>query len=99
MFELCHLRSYMLPRPSDSMSSCYYQARSATRLYGPIGFLAPVTVEAKIELWQLKIEWDEPLSDSYCKRWQELACDVEESIKMVLPRQYFTALASIACVY
>jgi len=34
------------------------------RLYDPLGFLAPVTVQAKIllELWQLKIQWDDPLN-------------------------------------
>jgi len=50
-------------------------------------------VQAKIllqKLWQLKINWDDPLNDSHSIRWQELSCNIEESIKMELPRQFFT---------
>ncbi|XP_058798035.1 uncharacterized protein LOC131668142 [Phymastichus coffea] len=43
------------------------------RLYDPLGWLAPVTVLAKIimqDLWIEKCDWDEPLSAEICDRWQ-----------------------------
>ena len=63
----------------------------STRLYDPLGFLAPVTVQVKIlmqELWQQKIKWNEPLDKPYKIRWQKTAREIDESSKVVLPRCY-----------
>jgi len=65
--------------------------QQSSRLYDPLGFLAPITVQAKIllqELWQLKIKWDELLNDSHSMRWQELSCNIEESIKITTVLYY-----------
>jgi len=67
--------------------------KNLPRLYDPLGFLAPVTVQAKIllqEIWQLKIKWDDSLNDSHSVRWQELSYNIKESIKMELPWHFFT---------
>jgi len=67
-----------------------------------LGFLVPVTVQAKIllqELWWLKIKWDDPLNDSHCMKWQDLACNIKESIKMALPQQFFTTTVNKPVLY
>ena len=46
-----------------------------SKLFDPLGFLAPVHVKAKIfvqELWKHKLEWDEPLSEDLLKQWQTI---------------------------
>ena len=43
------------------------------RLFDPLGWLAPITVVAKIimqDLWIEKCEWDEPLSTEIREKWQ-----------------------------
>lgn len=42
------------------------------RLFDPLGWLAPVTVSAKIlmqDLWIQKCEWDSPLPEEFRERW------------------------------
>lgn len=44
------------------------------RLFDPMGFLAPVTIRAKMllqELWTLEIGWDDPVPTSISVRWLE----------------------------
>ncbi|XP_043463826.1 uncharacterized protein LOC122499504, partial [Leptopilina heterotoma] len=45
-----------------------------SRLFDPLGWLAPVTVTAKIlmqDMWILKCEWDSPLPAEIRERWYE----------------------------
>ena len=59
------------------------------KLFGPLGFLAPVLIKAKIllqGLWFHILDWDTPLSDDLLDRW----LDFHETLPMVaeiqLPR-------------
>jgi len=45
--------------------------RSITSMYDPIGLLSPVIIQCKIfmlQLWQLKVNWDDPLTTELKER-------------------------------
>ena len=44
----------------------------SSRIYDPLGFLNPITIQAKIlmqELWRSGVDWDEPLNQEYKNTW------------------------------
>jgi len=50
-----------------------------SKLFDPLGFVAPVVIRAKIlmhTLWQLKVSWDEPLQDNFQVQWKDMANDL-----------------------
>ena len=58
----------------------------------PLGILSPVTVKAKLliqELWQKKLEWDEPLPTELEVKRHNIAQDIQEATKLILPRTFF----------
>ena len=44
------------------------------------------------ELWKKRIEWDEPIEESFQHRWRKIAQDIIEATNMVIPQQYFPSL-------
>ena len=69
----------------------------ASKTYDPLGFISPVTVKAKLfiqELWQRKLEWDEPLPTELEAKWDDIAQDIQEASKLVLPRRFFSQVQS-----
>lgn len=61
----------------------------AARLYDPNGYLAPVTVTAKIiiqRLWQSKCGWDVKAPDSIAKDWKKFIDDLPNMAKIKIPR-------------
>jgi Pao retrotransposon peptidase/Family of unknown function (DUF5641)/Protein of unknown function (DUF1759)/Putative peptidase (DUF1758)/Integrase zinc binding domain/Integrase core domain len=57
-------------------SSIVFTKRSMSsdiaRLFDPLGLVGPVIVEAKCQLqrlWELKIDWDDPIDGAEAKRW------------------------------
>ena len=74
-----------------SLTSKREVLQHASRLYDPLGFLAPVTIQAKIfmqELWKQNLSWDEPLNEALRHTWYKIAQEIQRSINMVLPRRY-----------
>ena len=61
-----------------------------SKIYDPIGLIAPVVINFKLfqELCQLKLLWDEPLSDPLKERWKKLALGLWVKNMLKIPRCY-----------
>ena len=67
--------------------------RESSKIYDPLGITTPVSMNAKIliqELWQINLDWDEPLDEPTKTRWLRIADDIREATKISIPRRYFT---------
>jgi len=65
----------------------------ASKIYDPLGFLSPITIQAKIliqGLWQSGVDWDEPIHQTHRKTWFHIAKDLQETTNITIPRCYFT---------
>ncbi|XP_046145612.1 uncharacterized protein LOC123988898 [Osmia bicornis bicornis] len=59
------------------------------RLFDPLGFLAPLTIRAKIllqELWLEQLGWDEPLPPSTALRWTTFRTELQDLSDLHIPR-------------
>ncbi|GFX43732.1 integrase catalytic domain-containing protein [Trichonephila clavipes] len=59
------------------------------RLFDPLGFLGPILTKAKLilqKLWVLKLEWDEPLSNSIAKEWNDFVSTLPVIQNIHVPR-------------
>ncbi|XP_076298585.1 uncharacterized protein LOC143217827 [Lasioglossum baleicum] len=59
------------------------------RLFDPLGWLAPITVTAKIlmqDLWITKCDWDETLSTDLRERWLQYCSSLSELSKLTINR-------------
>ena len=73
--------------------------RESSKIHDPLGLIARVSVNAKIlmqDIWQLNVDWDEPLEDAMKDRWLKIAEDVQLSSATTLPRCYFNSPSSTA---
>jgi len=65
--------------------------------YGPLGFVEPVTVKAKImmqELWKHNLTWDKELPDSFKENWTKWLNEPQSLAPLEIPRKYFNNVAS-----
>ena len=68
-----------------------YVLQQSSRVFDPLGFLAPVTVQAKLflqRLWQHKITWDKPLENSLKDNWLAIAREIQDAITITILRHY-----------
>ncbi|CAI6344950.1 unnamed protein product [Macrosiphum euphorbiae] len=59
------------------------------KLYDPIGALGPIIFWAKCymqSLWQIKLQWDDPLPQSLCDIWKQYSSELSCVNKIRLPR-------------
>ena len=92
LHDTLHLtpKETILP-PSQHVSKCNV-LQVSSKTYDPLGYLSPVTVKAKLliqELWQKKLEWDELLPTDLTIKWNDIAGDIQEASKLILPRCFF----------
>lgn len=60
-----------------------------SQIFDPLGLLGPVIVRAKLfmqQLWQLKIGWDEPVSDNFLNSWLHFYNQLSLIKKLEIPR-------------
>lgn len=65
----------------------------SSKTYDPLELLSPVTIKAKLlmqELWQQRLEWDEPLPPELRTKWDSIADDIQEASKTTLSRRFFS---------
>ncbi|CAB0039404.1 unnamed protein product [Trichogramma brassicae] len=61
------------------------------RLFDPLGWLAPVTITAKIilqDLWIERIDWDVPVQGELAQRWQRFRTSIGEVARLRIPRWF-----------
>ena len=68
----------------------------SSKIYDPLGFLAPVTIQARIlmqELWRCGVSWDEPLQQEHVDTWQGIVEHLQDTTDILLPRCYLTPMS------
>lgn len=59
------------------------------KLFDPLGWLAPVVIQAKLliqELWLQNLEWDQPASASTVTKWREFYNQLPKLEELCVPR-------------
>ncbi|XP_076660848.1 uncharacterized protein LOC143364322 [Halictus rubicundus] len=72
------------------------------RLFDPLGWLAPITVTAKIlmqDLWIVKCDWDETLPIDLRERWLQYCSSLSELSKLTINRWLGASLNSHAQIH
>jgi len=67
--------NFCVPLNQDTALTKRSVLRAIASIYDPLGLLSPITIQCKIflqQLWQLKVNWDEPLPTELQKQWQRL---------------------------
>jgi hypothetical protein len=52
-----------------------------SKIFDPLGLLCPVVVKGKAllrQIWQLKLNWDDPLPSALCTQWHSLTADLQQ---------------------
>ena len=65
--------------------------KDVSKLFDPLGFVSPITMSAKVvlqELWQHKLDWDEPLPNDLKTQWSNIITDLQSSYKFIINRNY-----------
>ena len=60
-----------------------------SKLYDPLGMLSPVTLVARLfiaELWDQKIDWDQPLPPNFSEKWQSIEKDLNAASRLEFSR-------------
>lgn len=60
-------------------------------IYDPCGFVAPITLPAKIliqDLWKQKLKWDDKLPQHLCEKWDSIKINMEKIETIKIPRVY-----------
>ena len=66
--------------------------KDASKLFDPFGIASPVSVHAKLfmqKLWQLHINWDEPLNITNTEKWAAIISDIHHLSTPTIERQFF----------
>ncbi|XP_065890355.1 uncharacterized protein [Dysidea avara] len=65
--------------------------KDTSKLFDPLGITSPVSVRAKLfmqKLWQLRVEWDEPLDANIRDEWNIIISDIQRLSELTIDRCY-----------
>lgn len=89
---LQYIQKPLLPQNQSATPVTKRQVlQQSSRVFDSLGYLAPVTVQAKLflqRLWQHKITWDKPLENILKNDWFTIAQENEDAITITIPRHY-----------
>ena len=60
-----------------------------SRLFDPMGWLAPIVIVAKIylqSLWKTRLGWDDPLPDQLARKWTSFSGELQAADNFSIPR-------------
>lgn len=81
--------SFQLQLPETSVFTKRTVLSLISRIFDPLGLIAPVVISAKIfmqELWLRKLDWDSPLPLDLRERWSEYYSALKSAASIRLPR-------------
>ncbi|XP_006821532.1 uncharacterized protein LOC102808236 [Saccoglossus kowalevskii] len=64
--------------------------RQTSRLFDPLGYLAPVHVKAIQKLWKSGLSWDTQISTQLSKEWESIRINLDHVKETSIKRTYFT---------
>ncbi|XP_053623554.1 uncharacterized protein LOC128682758 [Plodia interpunctella] len=59
------------------------------KIFDPLGLLSACTITLKIllqDIWQLKLEWDDPVPSNIIKKWESLTRQLNSLLSLSIPR-------------
>ena len=68
--------------------------KDVSKLFDSLGFVSPITMSFKVflqELWQHKLDWDEPLPDDLKTRWATIATSLQSIQTLPTYRPYLSS--------
>ncbi|XP_054723591.1 uncharacterized protein LOC129233642 [Uloborus diversus] len=87
-FDSKHLETFLEKQTNTKR----FLLQVASRIFDPLGFLAPFTIIIKCliqELWNSGLDWDDQISGDLNARWIKWCNDVKDIPKIKIPRYYF----------
>ena len=87
---------------SDHLVTKREVLQNLSKVFDPLGFVAPVIICAKMlmqTLWQQKVMWDKPLQDNLQVQWKDIANDLKTATQVSVSRRYLAAHMSSPVVH
>ncbi|XP_071057578.1 uncharacterized protein [Onthophagus taurus] len=66
---------------------------SVSRIFDPLGLIAPITIQSKIfiqQLWTMKLDWDDDLPEFVIESWNRFEAQLLSITEIRSPRRVFT---------
>ena len=88
--DIIYYASKDMPSTSNALVTKREVLQDLSKIYDPLGYIAPVLIKAKIfmqELWKQQLDWDKPLDELLLQRWKGIIAEIQASLKTTLNRQ------------
>ena len=88
--DIIYYASKDMPSTSNTLVTKREVLQDLSKVYDPLGYIAPVFIKAKIlmqELWKQQLDWDKALDELLLQRWKGIIAEIQASLKTTLNRQ------------